>query len=77
MADVSIEKLASDIGTTVDRLVGQFKDAGITKNAGDQVNEDEKQKLLDHLSKQHGSWLVKALLKMLTRIFLRLTTTAR
>ncbi|MCH2258584.1 MAG: translation initiation factor IF-2, partial [Alteromonas sp.] len=51
----SIEKLASDIGTTVDRLVGQFKDAGITKNAGDQVNEDEKQKLLDHLSKQHGS----------------------
>merc|ERR1712000_786116 len=24
-------------------------------NTGDQVNEDEKQKLLDHLSKQHGS----------------------
>ncbi|CAD5272345.1 translation initiation factor IF-2 [Alteromonas sp. 38] len=55
MADVSIEKLASDIGTTVDRLVGQFKDAGITKNAGAQVNEEEKKKLLDHLSKQHGS----------------------
>jgi len=55
MADVSIEKLASDIGTTVDRLVGQFKDAGISKSAGAQVNEDEKQKLLDHLSKQHGS----------------------
>ena len=53
MADVSIEKL--DIGTTVDRLVGQFKDAGISKSAGEQVNEDEKQKLLDHLSKQHGS----------------------
>ncbi|AEF02873.1 translation initiation factor IF-2 [Alteromonas naphthalenivorans] len=55
MADVSIEKLASDIGTTVDRLVGQFKDAGITKNAGAQVTEEEKKKLLDHLSKQHGS----------------------
>ena len=55
MADVSIEKLASDIGTTVDRLVGQFKDAGIVKNAGGQVNEEEKQKLLDHLSKQQGS----------------------
>ena len=55
MADVSIEKLASDIGTTVDRLVGKFKDAGIVKNAGGQVNEEEKQKLLDHLSKQHGS----------------------
>ena len=49
MADVSIEKLASDIGTPVDRLVGQFKDAGITKNAGDQVNEDEKKKLLDSI----------------------------
>jgi len=55
MADVSIEKLASDIGTTVDRLVGQFKDAGIAKSAGAQVNEEEKKKLLDHLSKQHGS----------------------
>ena len=55
MADVSIEKLASDIGTTVDRLVGQFKDAGIVKSAGAQINEEEKQKLLDHLSKQHGS----------------------
>lgn len=55
MAEVSIEKLASDIGTTVDRLVGQFKDAGITKQASDNVSEDEKKQLLDHLSKQHGS----------------------
>ncbi|GEA13064.1 translation initiation factor IF-2 [Alteromonas sp. KUL49] len=55
MAEVSIEKLASDIGTNVDRLVSQFKDAGITKSAGDQVTEDEKKQLLDHLSKQHGS----------------------
>ncbi len=55
MAEVSIEKLASDIGTNVDRLVSQFKDAGITKSAGDQVTEDEKKQLLDHLSKQRGS----------------------
>ncbi len=55
MAEVSIEKLASDIGTTVDRLVAQFKDAGITKQANTQVTEDEKRQLLDHLSKQHGS----------------------
>ncbi|RDV24491.1 translation initiation factor IF-2 [Alteromonas aestuariivivens] len=54
MAEVSIEKLASDIGTTVDRLVSQFKDAGISKNASDSVTEDEKRQLLDHLSKQHG-----------------------
>ncbi|GAB3014815.1 translation initiation factor IF-2 [Bowmanella dokdonensis] len=54
MADVSIEKLAGDIGTSVDRLVQQFADAGIKKSAGDQVSEDEKRNLLDHLSKQHG-----------------------
>ncbi|WP_137166726.1 translation initiation factor IF-2 [Salinimonas lutimaris] len=55
MAEVSVEKLASDIGTTVDRLVSQFEDAGISKQAGQQVTEDEKRVLLDHLSKQHGN----------------------
>ncbi|MGJ8682541.1 translation initiation factor IF-2 [Paraglaciecola sp.] len=54
MAEVSIEKLATDIGTTVERLVQQFKSAGITKVAGAQVTEDEKRQLLDFLSKQHG-----------------------
>lgn len=54
MAEVSIEKLAADIGTEVDRLVQQFKDAGLTKAAGEQVTEDEKRQLLDHLSKSHG-----------------------
>ena len=55
MAEVSVEKLASDIGTTVDRLVSQFNDAGIIKGAHDSVTEDEKRRLLDHLSKQHGT----------------------
>ena len=54
MAEVSIEKLAADIGTTVDRLVQQFKDAGLTKTVNDQVTEEEKRQLLDYLSKQHG-----------------------
>ena len=54
MAEVTIEKLASDVGTTVDRLVQQFADAGIPKQAGQMVSEDEKKSLLDHLSKQHG-----------------------
>ena len=53
MADVSIEKLASDIGTTVDKLKQQFKDAGIDKSSSDHVTEDENQ-LLDHLSRSHG-----------------------
>jgi translation initiation factor IF-2 len=54
MAEVSIAKLATDIGTSVDRLVQQFKDAGIVKTAEAQVSEDEKRQLLDYLSKQHG-----------------------
>lgn len=54
MAEVSIEKLATDIGTSVDRLVQQFKDADIVKTADAQVTEDEKRQLLDYLSKQHG-----------------------
>lgn len=54
MAEVSIEKLATDIGTAVDRLLTQFKDAGIEKKASDSVTEDEKRQLLDFLSKQHG-----------------------
>ena len=55
MSEVSIEKLAGDIGTNVDRLVQQFKDAGLTKKNGDNVTEDEKKQLLDYLAKSHGS----------------------
>ena len=54
MAEVNVEKLAGDIGTTVDKLLQQFSQAGITKKAGDNVTEAEKAQLLDHLSKSHG-----------------------
>ena len=40
MAEVTVEKLASDIGTTVDKLKQQFKDAGIEKSSSDHVTED-------------------------------------
>ncbi|NTS77927.1 translation initiation factor IF-2 [Catenovulum sp. SM1970] len=55
MSDVSIEKLAADVGTSPDKLVQQFAEAGISKQVGESVTEDEKQTLLDHLAKQHGS----------------------
>jgi translation initiation factor IF-2 len=54
MAEVSIEKLAETIDTSVDKLLQQLSNAGISKNNGDMVTEAEKAKLLDHLSKQHG-----------------------
>ncbi|KMT64080.1 translation initiation factor IF-2 [Catenovulum maritimum] len=55
MSDVSIDKLASDVGTPVDKLVKQFAEVGINKTASSSVTEDEKQQLLEHLSKQHGA----------------------
>ena len=54
MEEVTLDKLAKDVGTTVDRLVTQFAEAGMKKSAGDSVTEDEKQALLAHLNKQHG-----------------------
>ncbi|MAD54917.1 translation initiation factor IF-2 [Idiomarina sp.] len=54
MEEVTLEKLAKDVGTTVDRLIQQFAEAGIKKTPDDGVTEDEKQKLLAHLNKQHG-----------------------
>ena len=54
MTEVSLEKLAQDVGTPVEKLVSQFAEAGIKKSAGDMVNEAEKKQLLDHLSKAHG-----------------------
>ncbi|MCF6435963.1 MULTISPECIES: translation initiation factor IF-2 [Pseudoalteromonas] len=54
MAEVSIEKLAETIDTTVDKLLQQLNDAGITKGKDDSVTESEKAQLLDYLSRQHG-----------------------
>ncbi len=54
MAEVQIEKLASDIGISIDKLLQQFADAGINKGRSDMVTEAEKASLLTHLNKQHG-----------------------
>lgn len=54
MAEVTVEQLASEIGTPVDRLVKQLSDAGIAKSVADNVTEQEKQTLLEYLKKQHG-----------------------
>jgi translation initiation factor IF-2 len=55
MADTSVEKLAVEVGKSVDRLIEQFSQAGISKKQLDTVSENEKQKLLDYLKKQHGA----------------------
>lgn len=53
---VSVKQLATDIGVTVERLLTQFKDAGITIGGADvTVSEEEKQKLLSYLQVHHGA----------------------
>ncbi|GGB74321.1 translation initiation factor IF-2 [Shewanella inventionis] len=55
MADTSVEKLAAEVGKSVERLIEQFSDAGIKKQLKDTVSEQEKQQLLEFLKKQHGA----------------------
>ena len=54
MAETTIEKLATEVGKSAQRLVEQFSDAGINKSETDSVSESEKQHLLEFLKKQHG-----------------------
>ncbi len=54
MTQETVEKLAEEIGTDVDRLVMQFSEAGMTKTRTDNVTDDEKAKLLAHLKERHG-----------------------
>lgn len=52
---VSVAKLAADIGASVERLLAQFKDAGIDITVDDIVSDEKKQKLLRYLQSHHGA----------------------
>ncbi|MCU6666891.1 MAG: translation initiation factor IF-2 [Silvania sp.] len=67
MTDVTVKTLAAEIQTSVDRLVQQFADAGIPKAADDSVTAQEKQTLLSHLNREHGSAPDKLTLQRKTR----------
>jgi len=54
MTETTVEKLATEVGKSVERLIEQFSQAGIKKGKSDSVTEGEKQQLLDFLKKQHG-----------------------
>jgi len=54
MADVTVQELAKEIGTPVERLISQLADSGVKKSVSDSVSQQEKETLLDHLKKQHG-----------------------
>jgi len=53
---VSVNQFAEEIGVKADRLLGQFKDAGINiASVNDLVSEEQKQKLLRYLQQHHGA----------------------
>ncbi|WP_375751191.1 translation initiation factor IF-2 [Vibrio sp. HN007] len=54
MTQLTVKNLSEEIGTPVERLIEQLADAGIKKSGNDVVSEEEKQKLLTHLKKEHG-----------------------
>ncbi|MBX2808493.1 MAG: translation initiation factor IF-2 [Cellvibrionaceae bacterium] len=55
MADVTVSDLAKSVGASVDRLLGQMKDAGLSHvTAGDVVSDVEKKTLLAYLKASHG-----------------------
>lgn len=53
---VSVKQFADEIGITPDRLLSQFKDAGIAlASVDDQVSREQKQQLLRYLQEHHGA----------------------
>ncbi len=55
MSEVTVEKLAKVVGTPVDKLLEQMKEAGVDlSGADDVVSEEQKKALLAHLQKSHG-----------------------
>ncbi|RMG57223.1 MAG: translation initiation factor IF-2 [Gammaproteobacteria bacterium] len=55
MSDVSVKQLAEVVGTPVERLLEQMKEAGLDVTGPEQmITEKEKLKLLEFLRQQHG-----------------------
>ncbi len=55
MAEVTVKELAQVVGTPVERLLQQMREAGLSQTSPEQpVSDDEKQKLLTFLKNSHG-----------------------
>ena len=55
MAKLSVENLSKVVGTPVDKLLEQLKEAGMDHNAaGDEVTDEDKKKLLEFLKSQQS-----------------------
>jgi len=55
MADAKISELAEVVGVSVDKLLSQIKEAGLSHTkAGDSISNDDKNSLLQFLRRSHG-----------------------
>ncbi|VUD40801.1 Translation initiation factor IF-2 [Thalassocella blandensis] len=55
MADVTVSELATSVGASVDRILSQMKQAGLShQKPDDMVSDEEKQALLSFLKSSHG-----------------------
>ena len=55
MAEVTVKQLAEVVGTPIDRLLEQIKDAGLKADNEDAlISDKDKMQLLTHLRSQHG-----------------------
>ncbi|SHF30998.1 bacterial translation initiation factor 2 (bIF-2) [Modicisalibacter ilicicola DSM 19980] len=55
MSEMTVKDFAVKVGRDTSRLLEQMKEAGLPHKAeGDAVSEEDKQRLLDHLTKSHG-----------------------
>jgi len=55
MVDVTVKQLADVVGTPVERLLEQIKDAGLAAdNADARISDEDKMQLLSYLRGQHG-----------------------
>ncbi len=55
MAEVTVKQLAEMVGVSVERLLEQMQEAGISgKSEAAEVSENERQTLLAHLKRSHG-----------------------
>lgn len=67
MSEVTVEKLAKVVGTPVDKLLDQMKEAGVhLTGAEDVVSEEQKKALLAHLQQSHGESTVNESPKKIT-----------
>ena len=55
MAEVTVKQLADVVGTPVERLLDQIKEAGLKADSADAlISDQDKRQLLDYLRGQHG-----------------------